>query len=72
MHTENFTAIASADADAAGLEQPEGEQPEIAALAGSDDALRDPPPHPANPVPRATRAASSATVRQRRPPLLKV
>jgi hypothetical protein len=27
MHTENFTAIASADADARGLEQPDGEQP---------------------------------------------
>jgi len=72
MHTENFTAIASADADAAGLEQPEGEQPEIAALVGSDDALGDPPPHPANPSPRVTRAASSAAVRRRRRPLLNI
>jgi hypothetical protein len=69
MHTENFTAIASTDADAPGLEQPEGEQPELARF---DDALEDPPPHPANPSPRATRAASSAVDRQRRRPLLNV
>jgi hypothetical protein len=72
MHTENFTAIASTDADAPGLEQPEGEQPELAELARFDDALEDPPPHPANPSPRATRAASSAVDRQRRRPLLNV
>jgi hypothetical protein len=72
MHPENFTAIASADADAPGLEQPDGEQPELARLAGFDDALGDPPPHPANPNPRATRAASSAAGRQRRRPLLNV
>jgi hypothetical protein len=59
MHPENFTAIASADADAPGLEQPEGEQPE---LAGFDEALGDPPPHAANPSPRA---ASSAADRRR-------
>ena len=70
MHPENFTAIASADADAPGLEQPEGEQPAIAELAGFDEALGDPPPHAANPSPRATRAASSAADRQRRRPLL--
>jgi hypothetical protein len=67
MHPENFTAIASADADAPGLEQPDGEQRE---LAGLDEALGDPPPHAANPSPRATRAASKAADRQpRRPPL---
>jgi hypothetical protein len=70
MHPENFTAIASADADAYGLEQPDGEQPEIAKLAAFDAALEDPPPHAANPSPRPTRAASSAADRQRRPPLL--
>jgi hypothetical protein len=69
MHTENFTAIASAAADAPGLEQPDGEQPEIAKLAEFDEALRDPPPHPANPSPRA---ASSAADRQPRRPLLNV
>jgi hypothetical protein len=69
MHTENFTASASADADAPGLEQPDGEQPEIAKLAAFDDALADPPPHAANPSPTATRAASIAADRQRlRPP----
>ena len=66
MHPENLTAIASADADAPGLEQPDGEQPEIAETLG--DAL----PHAANPIPTATRAASSAADRQRRPPLLDV
>jgi hypothetical protein len=70
MHTENLTAIASAAADAPGLEQPDGEQPEIAKLAGFNEAFEDPPPHPANPSPRATRAASSAADRQRRRPLL--
>jgi hypothetical protein len=70
MHPENLTAIASADADAPGLEQPDGEQPEIAKLAAFDDALDDPPPHAANPIPTATRAASSAADRQPRPPLL--
>ena len=38
MHPENFTAIASTDAEAAGLEQPEGEQPEL------DEALGDAAP----------------------------
>jgi hypothetical protein len=70
MHKENFTAIASTDADAPGLEQPEGEQPEIAEFARFDEALGDPPPHAANPIPTATRAASSAADRQRRRPLL--
>jgi hypothetical protein len=72
MHTENFTAVASADADAPGLEQPDGEQPELAELAGLDEALGDPPPHAANPSPRATRAASNMADRQRRRPLLNV
>jgi hypothetical protein len=72
MHTENFTAIASAAADAPGLEQPDGEQPEIAKLAEFDEALGDPPPDPANPSPRATRAASSAADRQPQRPLLNV
>ena len=54
MHPENLTAIASADADAPGLEQPDGEQPAIARLAGFDEALGDPPPHAANPSPTAT------------------
>jgi hypothetical protein len=71
IQSENFTAIASADADAPGLEQPDGEQPEIAELAGFDEAL-DPPPHAANPSPTTTRAASSAVDRQRRRPLLNV
>jgi hypothetical protein len=62
MHPENFTAIASADADAAGLEQPEGEQPAVAKLAGFEEALVDPPPHAANPNPSA---ATSAADRQR-------
>jgi hypothetical protein len=66
MQPENFTAFASADADALGLEQPEGEQPELA------ETLGDPPPHAANPSPRATRAASSAADRPRRCPLLNV
>jgi hypothetical protein len=70
MHTENFTAIASAAADAPGLEQPDGEQLEIAALAGFDDAWGDPPPHAANPSPRATTAAIIAADRRRRRPLL--
>jgi hypothetical protein len=72
MHTENFTAIASADADAPGLEQPDGEQPEIAELAAFDEAWGDPPPHAANPIPTMTRAAGSAADRQRRRPLLNV
>ena len=63
MHTENFTAIASTAADAPGLEQPDGEQPE---LAGFD---ADPPPHAANPTPTVTRAASIAADRQPRRPL---
>ena len=70
MHPENLTAIASADADAPGLEQPDGEQPAIARLAGFEEVLGDPPPHAANPSPTATTAASSAADRQpRRPPL---
>lgn len=64
MHPENFTAVASTDAEAAGLEQPEGEQPEL------DEARGEPPPQAANPVPRVTRAASSTPERQRRDPLL--
>jgi hypothetical protein len=59
MHRENFTAIASANADAPGLEQPEGEQPAIAELAGFDEALGYPLPHAATPSPRATSAATS-------------
>jgi len=70
MHTENFTAIASAAADAPGLEQPDGEQPEIPRLAEFDEALGDPPPHAASPIPRMTRAAGSAAGRQGRRPLL--
>ncbi|MGO9820173.1 MAG: hypothetical protein ACLPTJ_05920 [Solirubrobacteraceae bacterium] len=66
MQPENLTAIASADADAPGLEQPEGEQPEIAELAGFDEAWGDPPPHAVNPIPTATRAASGPADRQRR------
>ena len=70
MHPENLTAIASADADAPGLEQPDGEQPAIARLAGFEEVLGDPPPHAANPSPTATTAASSAADPQpRRPPL---
>jgi len=72
MQTENLTAIASAAADAPGLEQPEGEQPEIAGLAGFDEALGDPPPHAVNPIPTATRVASRAADRQPRRPLLAV
>jgi hypothetical protein len=72
MHTENLTAIASADADASGLEQPDGEQPAIAKPADLDEALGDPPPHPANPDPRTTSAASSPADRQPRRPLLNV
>jgi hypothetical protein len=72
MHPENLTAISSADADAPGLEQPDGEHPEIARLAGFDEALAEPPPHAGNPSPSATRAASSGADRQRRPPLLKL
>jgi hypothetical protein len=70
MHPENLTAIASTDADAPGLEQPEGEQPELAELAEFDEAFRDPPPHAANPIPRMTRAAGRAADRQPRRPLL--
>jgi hypothetical protein len=58
MHAEYFTASASNDADAPGLEQPDGEQPKLAKLRGFDEALWDPTPHAANPSPRATRAAS--------------
>jgi hypothetical protein len=72
MHTENFTASASADADALGLEQPEGEQPVLAELAGFDEPSGDPPPHAANPIPSATRAASGAADRQHRRQLLDV
>jgi hypothetical protein len=64
MHPENLTASTSADADAAGLEQPDGEQPEIVKLAGFDEAFGDPPPHAAIPSPRLRRAASSAGGRQ--------
>jgi hypothetical protein len=67
MQPENFTASASAAADAPGLEQPDGEQPEIAKLAGFDEALEDPPAHPANASPTAPRAASNAADRQPRP-----
>jgi hypothetical protein len=69
MHTENFTASASAAADAPGLEHPDGEQPEI---AGFDEPFGDPPPHAANPSPRARRAASIAAHRQPRHTLLSV
>ena len=72
MQPENFNAIASAAADAPGLEQPDGEQPELAKLAAFDDALEDPTPHPANPIPRATTAAISAADRQRRRPFIDV
>jgi hypothetical protein len=72
MQPENLTAIASAAADAPGLEQPEGEQPESARLAGFDEAWGDPPPHADNPSPAATRAANRAADRQRRRPLLNV
>jgi len=70
MHPENLTAIASADADAPGLEQPDGEQPAITGLAEADKALGDPPPHAANPSTTATRVASGGADRQRRRPLL--
>jgi hypothetical protein len=63
MQTENLTAIASAAADAPGLEQPDGEQPDIARLAAFDEALGDPLPHAATPNPRATKATSSAADR---------
>jgi hypothetical protein len=72
MHAENLSAIASAAADAPGLEQPDGEQPAIARLAGRDEALGDPLPHAAKPSPTATRAASRAADCQRRCPLLNV
>jgi hypothetical protein len=70
MHAENFTAIASADAEAPGPEQPEGEQPELAELAGFDEPLEDPPPHAASPTPSVRRPASSRADRQPRCPLL--
>ena len=57
MQTENLTAFASKAADATGLEQPEGEQPEF---DESDEATEDAPPHAAKPIPRAMRVASSA------------
>jgi hypothetical protein len=63
MHSEYFTAIASADADAPGLEQPEPEQPEIDRF---DEAPVDAPPHAANPTEAVTRAASSAPGCRRR------
>jgi hypothetical protein len=66
MHAEYFTAIASSDADALGLAQPEGEQPETERF---DEASEDPPPQAANPIPTVTKAASSAAGRQRRPSL---
>jgi hypothetical protein len=64
MQTENFSALASSDADAPGLEQPEGEQPEF------DEGLGDPLPHAVSPTPTARRAASGAARRHRRRPLL--
>jgi len=72
MQPEYLTAIASAAADAPGLEQPDGEQPESAELAGLDEALGDPSPHPANPRPRPTATVSSTADRQPRRPLLNV
>jgi hypothetical protein len=64
MHPEYFTAAASNAADALGLEQPEGEQPEI------DETLADPPPQAANPTPTVMRAATSPVDSQRRRGLL--
>ena len=64
MHPENFTAIASSERDAAGLEQPEGEQPELAEASG------DAPPHPANPIPAVRKAASSTAHRRRTDPFV--
>jgi hypothetical protein len=67
MHPEYFTAIASSAADALGLAQPEGAQPETERF---DEAPEDPPPQAANPIPTVTKAASSAADRQRGPSLL--
>ncbi len=53
MHTENFTAIACADADAPGLEQPDGEQPEIAEL-GVRRRVGGPAPAPRQSEPKGT------------------
>jgi hypothetical protein len=64
MHPENFTASTSNAADAAALEQPDGEQPEL------DEAVGEPPPQAANPIPTVKSAASSGTGRQRRRPRL--
>jgi hypothetical protein len=72
MQPEYFTAIACAATDAPGLEQPDGEQPEIAKLAEFDEALGDPPPHAVNPSPKATTTAISAADRHPRRPLLNV
>jgi hypothetical protein len=67
MHPAYSSAFASNDAEALELEQPELEQPELVEV---DDAFGDPPPHAADPTPRAARTANSATRRQRRRPLL--
>jgi hypothetical protein len=72
MHVAYFSALASNDADASELEQPELEQPELVDLGEFADAVGDPPPHAANPSPRATRVAPSAARRQRRCPPLDV
>jgi hypothetical protein len=61
MHPENLTAIASTAAEAAGFEQPEGEQP---ASESFDEGLGDRPPHAANPIASVMSPASSTTDRQ--------
>ncbi|HEY4826552.1 MAG TPA: hypothetical protein VIH85_07280 [Solirubrobacteraceae bacterium] len=58
--------MTSSAADALGLEQPDGEQP------AADEALGEPPPQAANPIPTVTRAASSGARRQRSRPLVHV
>jgi hypothetical protein len=72
MHPAYFSASASNDADAEELEQPEDEQPAIVEFDGFDEALGDPTPHAANPIPAAPRTASSAAHRQPRRPILDV
>ena len=69
MHAEYLTALTSSAADALGLAQPEGAQPETERF---DEAPEDPPPQAANPIPTVTRAASSGARRQRPRPLVRV
>jgi hypothetical protein len=72
MQPAYFSASASNEADAEALEQAEDEQPAIVEFEVFDEALGDPVPQAANPIPAAPTTASRAAHRQPLRPILDV